>query len=508
MFITDFANDKQLAYSIYNNYRSLGHLIDGQKPSSRKLIYTCSKLTKFDKVDTIANKTAGDTQYLHGSVNLEGVLKGMNNDYSGTNIIPLFEKEGFFGTRTETNCGASRYVKSRLSTITSNIILKEDYDVLIEQEFEGYKIEPKYYVPIIPLIFVNGSEGIGNGFSHRITTRNPVEIIKYLFDELDGKETSTLMPYYNDFKGTITRDNQNHLKYYIQGCLEVKNTTTIIIDELPVGYTLPKYISILEDLEDKKIIKEYTDKSNKNKFYFEVKVSRELTSNSIEKLYDIFKLNTSSTENLTVIDENNMIREFDNVRDMMNHYIKIRLEYYVKRKEYLINKMKLDITILENRIKFINDILNDVIIFKGKKKTQIEKQLKDLNYYKDESYDYLLNMNIHSLTEDKISDLENRLSKLIQELEEYLNKDVTMIWKEELNNLLVALGEKKLRVNQSRLEDIIKPIDNINLEEIQKIEKFKQEISNELAIPKTLLFNSDEGLSKIKSEDIKLDDLF
>lgn len=513
MKIVDYANKKLKEYMVYDNYRSIASYIDGFKPSTRKLIWNSGKYKSFSKVDMIANATAGKSQYLHGAVNLEGVLKGACNDYAGTNLISLFDKEGFFGTRTEPEPGASRYIKAKEKSLMNLLYKSEDEPILIKQEFEGYEIEPKFYVPILPTILINGSEGIGNGFSHNIATYKPSEISEQIFNILDNKNIGSLLPYYSEFKGEISQDKDKNNRFIIKGVIEVLNTTTVIVNELPPGYKLSKYIKILDILEENRIIKSYKDKSNRNKFLFEIKCPRSTTALSNQELLKIFKLETSVSNNLTLIDENNSIKVFNNTLEVLNEYIKIRLEYYVKRKEYLIQKMKSDITILENRIKFINDILNDIIIFKGNKKVQIEKQLKDLKYHKDESYDYLLNMNIHSLTEDKIKDLENKLNKLNKELSDYLNKDITMIWKEEINELLVALGEKKLRMNQSKLDDIdIKPISNNDDQTKSKeilldtpegkdilldtIEKVNKDIETAFVLPKELL------------NEVEIDDLF
>ena len=510
MKLTDFFENEYLTYGSYENFRSIASYVDGNNNVKRKIFHTALNKGNFKmRVDLFANEVIAKSKYIHGSC--DDSVVGLVSNYVGSNNIPLFKGLGDFGSRlTGGVSAATRYISIATSHYLNLIYKKEDNDILIKQRFEGYDVEPKYYVPIIPILLVNGSNSPSIGFSHKVFPRNINNICQNIFNYLDNKPLNEMLPYYNGFKGTIEK-GIGERQFIIKGVCEVVNTSTVKITELPLGPTMLSYRDFLKNLKtNKKIVNfKVNNDTKKDTYEYEIKFERKVLSSLTEnKLYEYLNLRTTTSEILFLNNENNKIIEFNNTLEILQAYIKIRLDYYVKRKEYLINKMKLDITILENRIKFINDILNDVIIFKGKKKTQIEKQLKDLNYYKDESYDYLLNMNIHSLTEDKISDLENRLSKLMKELEDYLNKDVTMIWKEELNNLLVALGEKKLRVNQSRLEDIIKPIDNINLEEIQKIEKFKQEISNELAIPKTLLFNSDEGLSKIKSEDIKLDDLF
>ena len=444
MKITDFGNTYHKSYVIYDNYRSISNLVDGQKSSSRKLFHCGNDFKTFSKVDTIANHTTSKTHYQHGSVNLEGVLKNMVSDYAGTNNLPLFEGQGFFGNRQDFTPGASRYVKAKISNIAYYIIRKEDYPILIQQEFEGYDIEPKFYVPIIPLIFINGGNGIGNGFSHFISQRRVEDIILETKRWIKGKSNNFPIPYYNGFEGSVSQDSDNSKKFYIRGELKVINTTNIHITELPIGYNASKYIKILNDLEDKGIVKSYKDKSNKNNFLFEVKVPRSTTNNDIDKLYKLFKLETSITENYTLVNENNEIEVFDRIEDIFNKYCNIRLEYYHKRKDHQLKIMEYDAGMLRNKMKFIKIINDGTLILKGKTKKELEKELITHLLSKfDNSYDYLLNMSIHSLTLDKVEELEKKHEQLKNNIIDLRTTDVKDIWLEELNELKKQLKKIK-----------------------------------------------------------------
>ena len=512
--VSNFTDNEYKQWAQHKNFSAFANVMSGLNFSSNKVIYTLlsENITSFQKTENVANITALKTDYHGGSSNLNGVIFNNVKDYIGGNNLLLIDKKGDMGSRLNPVCAAPRYNFVRKSKLLDYLFIKEDKYILEQYEFEGSNIEYKFIPFIVPLILVNGNRGIGSGHAQKILPRSLNETIEYIFNYLDNKKVSNLIPSYNGFLGSIDCTELPN-QYIIKGNIERKNKTTTIITEVPISETYISYKKKLDILEDKKIIKGYEDlcDTRNDKFLFIIKHERDLSELTDEQILDKFKLVETVTENLTVIDENNTLKIFNSVYELFNHYIKIRLDYYVKRKEYLINKMKVDINILENRIRFINDILNDIIVFKGNKKSQIEKQLKDLNYYKDESYDYLLNMNIHSLTEDKITDLENRLSKLIKELEDYLNKDVTMIWKEELNNLLVALGEKKLRVNQSKLEDIL-PLRNVDIEKIVEI---KQEIVDSLDIPKELIEHKEDRIPALRNtdnilsiENIEIDDLF
>ena len=440
MKIVEHLNTRHKQYAVYDNFRSIANYIDGFKPSSRKIFYCINDFKNLNKVDTIANSTALKTQYLHGSTNLEGVTVGLSQTFAGTNLIPLFKTEGFFGTRTATSSGAPRYIKAKKNPVLDLIFRPEDTNVLIQQEFEGYKIEPQYYVPIIPMILINTQSGIGNGYSQSIYSRNPKEVIKYIKQWISKDITQELLPYFEGYKGQISK-GENPNQYKVTGELKVINTTTIEITEIPINTSVEKYIKFLNQLEDNKTIKDYKDKSNKNEILFEIKVPRDLTSkNSIDELYKIFKLKSTITETLTVIGEKNQIVVPESIYDIIERFCNIRLEYYQKRKDYIIKQMEQDLIILQNKCNFIQAVNSGGIEIQNKRKTEIEFKLYD-NYYDkvDDSYDYLLGMRIYTLTVEKKQELENQKQELENKLSEYKSKDITEIWLEELDELEKAL---------------------------------------------------------------------
>jgi len=441
VLITEHLDKKHSSYCVYDNYRSIASFIDGQKPSSRKIVYHLKNVKEFQKIDALANNTAGATQYLHGAISLEGVMKGMCQSFAGTNNISLVESEGYVGYRDEQEPGASRYVKARRAKISEFIFRKEDEDILTKQEFEGDEIEYKFFLPIIPLIAVNGSEGIGQGFAHKIIPRDPKEIIQYIFDKLDEKETSELLPKFKDFKTEITQLSTK--QFSVIGALEVQNTSTIEITELPFTYDLTKYIKILNELEDQGIIRSFKDKSKKNNFLFEVKVTRAAIQNkSYDEILSMFKLKTTITENYTLLDENNKITIFDDIYQIIDRYIDIRLQGYRTRKKFRIKQLESEIITLQNKASFIEDVNSGKISLKQKKSELIEKLLS-FNYQKINSdYEYLFSITALQFTDEKVNELKKKITELQDELKLYSEKDIKDIWKEELKELMKQLGEK------------------------------------------------------------------
>ncbi len=437
--IQNFLENEYSNSALYDCYRSIANYIDGLKPSSRKVVYTVKKqnIVKDSKVSRLASAVAMETQYLHGEGSLQGVIIGLTQDFVGSNNMPLLSPNGNFGTRFIPASSAARYIYSKKSPVFDFIFHKEDDKILFNQEFEGEKIEPKFYVPILPILLINGSEGMGTGFAQKILPRNPKDIIEALNDIIKTGDTrKQLKPFYNEFKGKIlTGETEN--SWVIKGNLEIVDSNTILITELPIGYSLASYLKVLHKLEDNNKIKNFTDESEDDNFLFRVDVKRSLTKKPYESLLEFFKLKKRVTENFTCIDEENKIRIFDSAKDVLKSYYTIKLSYYEKRRQNILYELDRDLNYLSSMLFFVKGVIENSIDVLNKKKSVIEKDL-DKNQKiisKDNSYDYLLKMPIHSLTFEKVKDLEKKVEGKKKSYKEYKNSSASSLWKKDLCQL-------------------------------------------------------------------------
>ncbi len=439
MKITDFFNNLFISFANYDSYRSLGNYIDGFKPTARKIICTVdnNNIKEKTKVSSLVNRMSEEMEFLHGPVAAEGVCVGLAQDFAGTNNINFLKPLGTFGTRTIPKAAASRYIFTCKENIFDSIFKKDDTNILIQQEFEGTKIEPKFYLPIIPNILINGSEGIGNGFAQKIFSRNPLTIIDLILNKIQKQKDFTYIPlYFKNFNGKIDRIENN--SWEIIGNFERTNQTTITITELPIGYDLEKYINVLNKLEEEKTIIDYSDKSEENKFYFEIKVTREFLKKDDRWILEKLKLIKRVTENFTCIGENNEISEFDNEIQLMDAFYNVRFKYYQKRKDFLIKKLKSELFNLGAKYFFIKLIVDEKITIFKQTKSNIENQLKErkeFDFNKLESFNFLLNLPIHTLTKETYEDLKKQIDSKKEELKEVLEKTIEMMWVNDLEDL-------------------------------------------------------------------------
>lgn len=443
MKITDFFKVDVCNYASYDNYRKIASIVDGLKPSGRKCLYTFIKnnITQPKKVSQLKSETAGATNYLHGENALAGVIVNLAQNFTGSNNIPLFTRDGAFGTRLIPEAAADRYIFSAKEPYLDKIFKTEDNNILIEQVFEGDKIEPKFYVPIIPMLVINGSRGLTTGFSQKILPRNIKDVIEYLEAKLKSKKCkNNLLPYFNGFTGTIKENKEKNdgASYIICGSYTKINSTKIEITEVPISYTLEEYIKVLDKLEEDKKIKDYQDLSEDGKFKIQVSLWRNqgLNADSKSLLMDL-KLVESITENYTSMSEENKVVEYKSIYEIIDAYYNIRLDYYDKRKKYLINELTQKILELYSKYLFIKGVIDKEIIISNKSDEAIEKQLiaipKIIKI--NNSYDYLLNMQMRSITKTHYEKLKEQLKELKDQLNNIKTSTVEEMWLNDLAEL-------------------------------------------------------------------------
>ena len=435
MKISEFFNNDYVDQASYDNLRKIASLVDGQKNASRKVLYTLleKNIKEKVKVSQLGSKVAEFAEYLHG--NLDGVIVNLGQDFPGTNNIPLVQKKGNFGTRFSQEASASRYIYAYGTDQFFELFKKDDTPILKHQFFEGQQIEPMFYVPSLPILLVNGSEGVSSGFAQKILPRNPDDVKKYIKDKIQGKNPKvSLIPFYNGFKGTIEQ-GENSTQWLIKGVMKVTGINKVEISEVPIGYDLKSYLDILDKLEDDKVIQGYRDKSENDNFSFEVTVpSKFLKEWSQEELMNKLKLIKKVSENYTCIDENNKIVVYESIQEIIDHYIDVKLKSLTQRKEYLKAKLEEEIRYDYSKYLFIKMIVENSLVVAKRKKDDIVKDLDKVQdiITKDDSYDYLLNMNILSLTEERMTKLESDIKTKKSDLDALVKKSIEQLWTEEI----------------------------------------------------------------------------
>lgn len=368
------------------------------------------------------------TDYHHGAGSLAGVLVGLANDYTGTNNINLLIPAGQFGSRLTKEAASPRYIFTKLHENFRQLFRKED-DLILEHHWaNGEKFEPVVYLPILPTILINGGQGTGTGHACVILNYNPNDVKRAVVEAMDGKPITPLIPWYQGFKGTIER---NGLQTIITGKLEVINTTTIQISELPVGTYLDSYKAVLDKLVDSGFIKDYEDGSTEEGFDFKVSCPRTTTVLSEEDLLQKFKLISRDTENFTVWNPDGVLQKFETPEEIVKTFVEWRIGKYEVRRQKLIEITESEILWLNEKIRFINFYLANHEKFRNApKKELIELLLKN----EFERYQELLSMPIWNLTREKIEELQKEYEAKIVHLDKLFEDTADKMYKRELNH--------------------------------------------------------------------------
>lgn len=476
-----FVNKELIHFSKYDCERSIPNLMDGLKTSLRKILYCAFKrnLKSEIKVAQFGGYVSEHSGYHHGEASLMKAIVGLAQEYVGSNNVNLLMPNGQFGTRLKggNDSASERYIFTQLNNITRNIFIEADNNVLNYLDDDGTPVEPEFYVPIIPMILVNGSKGIGTGFSTDIMSYNPSDLIKYMKDILKkGSSDVVIYPYYEGFKGKILKLNDS--QYMFKGKYEVVKKDTIRITELPVGYWTDDYKLFLEKLiepdsktsksikTDKKnhkvepIVKDYNDMSTDTKvditvrFYSGVldkllkkKISNE-ESGFVDGVEDVMNLTKKhSNTNMHMFDEKQQLKKYETIYDIIRDYMGVRKEYYVKRKEYQINELMRQVSLLSNKAKFIQLQCDDVIDLRRKKKQQVIDMLEKHKFDKldgDDEYKYLRSMNIDSVIEENIEKLLKEKGEKETEYKKLESMTVVDMWLNELDDLNCSLDKYRM----------------------------------------------------------------
>ena len=407
--VTSFFDKEYLEYARYVvENRAIPSCIDGLKPTQRKVVYIANKIWKTGnekpmKLFQLAGRVAAEAFYHHGNTSLESSMVGMAQKFK--NSLPLLEGVGQFGSLRSPAAGAPRYISAKLHP--NFRLLYQDFDLLENKIEAGEKIEPAFFLPIIPTVILNGTSGIAVGFATNILNRNPKDVVDACISILNDKRMKVLAPWIEEFKGTFTRDLENPKTWKIKGKYQIINTTTVKITAIPPNYTYERYEEILNLLMEKGVITSYDDNSSETIEYI-LKFRRSVLNDLVSKgkLDNALRINTQETENLTTIDENGELKIFTKAEDIVKHFVEVRLKWYQIRKDFLIDKTEKQLSLVTNKARFINDIIKGKLKINNVPKETIVTYLKTNNYDTVHgTYDYLLSMSIHSLTKERYEKL-------------------------------------------------------------------------------------------------------
>jgi len=489
--IPDFINHELVAFSRYSTYRAIPSIMDGFKPGQRKVLYGCIKrnLNEEVKVAQLVGYISEHTAYHHGEQSLSSTIICMAQNYVGKNNINLLTPRGQFGSRISggKDSASDRYIHTTLEPITKIIFNEDDMNVL-EREYDDLTpIEPKFFAPIIPMVLVNGAHGIGTGYSTDIYSTNPLDICNNIKRLLNGKNTKTMKPWFRNYDNSLIEEISEGI-FISRGKFNVIDENTIEVVELPIGMWIEDYKMFLESLlnqsemeskmETKKqivkkkgksktkktvrkqkvkksnpiasAIKNFVPQTNDVKISFTITFNKGTLSKLIKSglLEKHLKLITPlAMTNMHLFDAEHKIRKYKNYDEIIKYFYSERLGIYGKRKEYLLEKWRKEVDILEWKVKFILGAIKGTIVYYNVSKNNLIEILEKMKFpmFAIESnipnYNYLLNIKVYEFTKEKVEKLRAEVDENNKQIDTLENKTVEQMWEEEIDLFIEKYNE-------------------------------------------------------------------
>ena len=503
---TRFVHDELIHFSSADNIRSLPAMMDGLKPSQRKILWSCLKrnLTQEIKVAQLAGYVSEVAAYHHGEASLQGAIVGMAQDFVGSNNINLLQPSGQFGTRLQggKDAASPRYIFTALEPIVRNMIRKEDDAILKYVEDDGELVEPETYMPVLPMLLVNGSVGIGTGFSTNVPPHNPKDLVKAIKAKLTDATVDLaaikVAPWWNGFQGTVTSTAET--TWSTKGIYEFTgdDAAVVRIKELPVGTWTLDYKEFLdtmltqqeEDLKAWQALskkKDRTDKEDKaaakkpmmwlkdwKPAYNDVDAGFLLyldedayhTARAYPKEFeDHFKLTTTfKTTNMVAFNAQGKIHRYASAGEMIAEFYDVRLTAYGARKEKELDRMHEEIKELDAKLAFVKAVVEKRLVVANAEDAELLAGLKAIGVPpisapdapEDlKAYEYLLKMRVDRLKAAAVQELAGQVATAKAAMAALAAMTLEAMWAKDLEEFQVSL-EKYEGKRKEKGEELVK----------------------------------------------------
>jgi DNA topoisomerase-2 len=460
-----FINDELIHFSVEDNVRSIPHVMDGLKPSQRKIFWSSLKRNLYSgeiRVAQLAGYVSEKAAYHHGEASLTGAIVGMAQNFVGSNNLNLLAPNGQFGTRLMggKDAASARYIHTELMPIVKALVKKED-DAILEMALDdGTPYEPVAYLPVLPLLLVNGATGIGTGFSTSVPPYNPVDLVGALKWRLNGGVADLsaveLTPWWYGFKGKVLPGSDSKT-WITKGLYEFKDhdACTVRITELPVGVWTQDYKDFLEQMladqeaalaewkkphetdskgrvKSKKgsrkvgsaaagdpkpvvMLKGYTANYNDVDVDFTLELDPDYYPEAQAYLTEFeakFKLTSSfKTTNMVAFNSERKITRYDTPGQILEEFYGVRLAGYASRKAHELERMAREIVELEAQLTFVRAVVERRLTVANAPDDELLAGLEALGLPKLSDgeglrgYEYLLRMRIDKLKAAAVTEL-------------------------------------------------------------------------------------------------------
>lgn len=483
----DFFDKSFLHFSAYDNVRSIPKLMDGLKPSQRKVLYWAIRQLKTEKkVSQITGLVSSATSYHHGEQSLVKVIVNLAQDFVGTNNLNLFEPIGMFGTRLHGRDvhASARYINTKLSPLVPYIFLKEDLDLLPPQLEEGNEIEPRMLLPIFPLVLVNGFIGIGTGWATQGPNFDALQVVDRLMSLIQGEQSDAkLIPSYRGFQGSVTDINGRWVSkgnwQILEGEGIDEDLLIVEITELPVKAWTDDYIQELEKKAEKSRISmnvfKCRDHDDQNvHLLLNLDPEQFAVHNREQALRRFLRLEKSVVSLMWLFteaeDQSQSLQFFQDAEMVLEAFYRARRPFYAQRKERMIQQISHQVQRLENQLRCIQMYQKGVLeptvcsledqgfARMERSRSSLPREGESSQMEDDRGFKYLLDMPIQRFSVSGAQKFEEKLQQAQRELERLQGLDIDELWLQDLQSFreqyLKVKGETTMHTPALSDEDL------------------------------------------------------
>ena len=451
---TEFVHRELIHFSHYDVRRSIPSSIDGLKPSQRKILFACFKrqLTHEIKVAQLAGYVSEHAAYHHGEMSLHGTIIKMAQDFVGSNNLPLLVPCGQFGSRLQggTDAASPRYIFTRLHALASMIFPSADVPLLGALDDDGLRIEPARYVPVIPMVLVNGAKGIGTGWSTDVPPHNPLDIVDRVLSWIAGNAILPLQPWFRGFKGVV--ECTHDTSFITRGCCQLESDVSVRVTELPIGTWTEQYKIYIE----KKIaqqtlgIADYEDRSTHTRvdILLIFKSANQMNALQPRKCPHIFQRalglvsrKRCNYRNMHLFDASGNIQHFATTTDIIRDFCVVRKNLYERRYAFELARLVKKRDLANEKRRFVEDVIAGRIVLRNKPMNDLEQELEERSYDPRKGgapfsgrgrFKHLHGMPLSSITRERAHQLRNDCAAAERARTTLEATTPLSIWKQEL----------------------------------------------------------------------------
>lgn len=443
--ITEFLNKEYKEYTFYVlANRALPSLIDGLKTGARKIMHAAFngglKNGENKKLLNLSGDTLNLSLYPHGDSSLNGTIITLSQPFK-FNCNPL-ECDGQVGSlRSPKSVSAPRYLYVKLSKFSD--LWKTDIELTNQIFDEGQYVEPENYLPIIPTVILNRQEGMAPGYKFSTMSYNPNDVINCCIDFIKNKckDESTngfvLHPYIREYDNKLWKVNDDG-RWVSDGkfSLDLKKDR-VEITMFPYDTDFEGFEKHLNKLIEKNRIKDWKNFSEDSNIKYVVqfnkgelsKLGKRKTVNSY--ICNLFKLTKVVPDDLLwVLDENNKIRHFQTPQQLIEYFVKYRLNIYNDRKSRLVKILDDKYEKNSLLVKFIELVCKGKLKIRNRSKVDIKV---DMDMHKLPMY--LIGTPMSKVTIEERDELLKENEAIKKELEYIKKTTIQQMYLNDLNEL-------------------------------------------------------------------------